>query len=312
MENILCNLCGSNDYKIYLQLPDWQLDDGVIRSTLVQCNTCSLIFQNPQPSLSELAASYPPEYGVFTTQESLKKKNWLMQKVERFGIKKRVRTVVRRKKTGRILDVGCATGRFLKEMERIGGWELFGVEVNEYAANYAQQYTNAQITIGTLDELQFSENYFDVITMWDVLEHVANPAASLRRIVGLLKPGGYFIARVPNHDSWDARLFRQYWAGYEPPRHLYVFGKKHILDLVRKSGLQVIQTSSEFGSYMVIVLSIKFLLKGKRIPENIRKFLLKFLYHPVTRILVSPFFYLVSIFFQGPLLTVVAKKTMET
>jgi 2-polyprenyl-3-methyl-5-hydroxy-6-metoxy-1,4-benzoquinol methylase len=308
MKTISCNLCGSEDASPHFQLPDWQLGGIEIQSHLVCCNVCGLIYQNPQLTWAELLKSYPPEYECFPTIEKQKRKSGLLKFLEYYGIKKRWKAILKRKSNGKLLDLGCATGIFLKGMDHSPQWELYGLEINEYAAAIAKRNVSANIFHGSLDDACYPTSYFDAITLWDVLEHVHDPFSMLKEIQRILKPTGIFVLRVPNYNSWEACLFSRYWAGYEPPRHLFVFGKRQIMKMCAKNGLKVIHSSADLGNYLVFVLSMRFLMQGKAINPTVNRLITRTLYHPVIRLLVSPFFYLISRIFNSSLITIVAEK----
>jgi SAM-dependent methyltransferase len=97
----------------------------------------------------------------------------------------------------------------------------------------------------------FSANSFDVITAFDVLEHVRNPGEFLERVLHWLRPGGIFFARVPNIESWEARVFGTFWYGLELPRHLYHFSPRSIKHLIAEAGApESYVTASRFGDHV--------------------------------------------------------------
>jgi SAM-dependent methyltransferase len=307
METVNCNLCGSAIETLIYQIPDFLLDRAAIQTTLVQCENCGLIYQNPRPTLDEMGLHYPPEYESYTPPSG-KNTSHLLQMAYDYGQSKRARVVTRMKTKGHLLDLGCATGTFLLSMKKKPGWQVSGVEISDHAAGIARGEHGLDVFTGTLEEAHFPEDTFDVVTMWDVFEHLHNPAASLREIHRVLKPGGLLILRVPNVDSWDAKLFGESWAGLDAPRHLYVFGRQTLQLMLEQNHFRVARFSCEIGSYPTFVLSVRFwmLQRGWR-PET-RERVVNWLYHPVMRLLVGPFFYLYGLGLRGPLLTAAAIK----
>ncbi len=308
METVRCNSCGSTEFSELYTLPDYLLERPDVFATLVKCRQCGLIYQNPRPSIAEMSQHYPENYEPYETKEE-QKTSWLFQKAIKYGIAKRVRFVTKYKKNGRVLDVGCATGVFLEGMRARGKWELYGVEPSDHAATIAFQKTNADIFVGTLEQAQFSGNFFDVVTMWDVLEHVHNPQETLDEIYRILKPDGLLVIRVPNVDSLQAKIFGRFWAGLDAPRHLYVFSPEDLSNMLRKSGFQIKNKSFGSASYLVFSLSLRFWMVEKGIQKSVRQGILWILNHPVSRLISAPFFYLTGFLDKGPLLVVTAHRT---
>ena len=123
---------------------------------------------------------------------------------------------------GRVLDVGCGRGVLLQEFRR-RGWEVQGTELSESAASYARQTLKIPVEIGDLEAIGFPPNYFDAITLWHVLEHVADPRALLAEIRRILKPDGVLLVAVPNFGSLEARVSKDKWFHLDVPRHVTHF-----------------------------------------------------------------------------------------
>jgi len=129
-------------------------------------------------------------------------------------------------KKGKILDVGAATGFFL-DIARKQGWETAGVEPSDYAAGIGRS-KGLDVQTGTLDTFDAPDHSFDVITLWDVIEHVPDPRAVLRRVRRLLKPGGIVAINTPDADSLWARVMGLQWHLIVPPEHLHLFGVRSL------------------------------------------------------------------------------------
>jgi SAM-dependent methyltransferase len=309
METTLCNFCGNTvATPIVCDLPDFLLQRQEVSVTFVKCNVCGLIYQNPRPTLDEMAFHYPPDYESFGPEPDKEESSWLLKKAFLYGVEKRCRFVTRYKRAGRLLDVGCATGNFLQGIRRYGNWDLFGVEINDHAAQIAQKL-GLNVRAGTLEQAGFLEGYFDVVTLWDVLEHLHNPASSLREIFRILKPDGLLVIRVPNAGSWDFRLFGRFWAGFDAPRHLYVFTPSIMELLLGKNNFQTIARSSQIGAYSTFLLSLRFWISARKKPIELLETLTTVLQHPIMRLLFAPFFYFWGIGLRGPSLVITAEKS---
>lgn len=307
METINCNLCGAKNTVPVFTLTDFLLERENIQATFVRCDACGLVYQNPRPSQDEMSAHYPPEYESYNTDLSNKSVPWFVRKIYTYGIYKRSRIATRDQKSGKLLDVGCATGTFLKYMQEQSDWDVSGVELNPHAAQIAKKQ-GLNVYNGTLENAKFPSNSFDVITLWDVLEHLYDPTSSLREIRRILKPGGTLIIRVPNLDSRDAKWFGTTWAGWDAPRHLYVFTPDTLTQLVETTGLQTKTIKCNIGGYPTFVLSVRFWLSAQKVNPSTRKKITKALYHPLSRILSAPIFFLLGLRLKGPLITLTAEK----
>jgi SAM-dependent methyltransferase len=307
METVNCALCGSIKATPVWVQRDLLLKRANVTATLVKCDRCGLVYQNPRPTFAEMGEHYPPEYEPYEASPG-ERGSWLMRRAVQYGIEKRCRPIITRKKGGRLLDVGCASGTFLRGMQKYPGWELGGVEVNAQVAQLASQRYGLNVFAGTLEQAAFPDNYFDVVTLWDVVEHLHNPAASLREIWRILKPDGLLLFRVPNGDSWDAKAFGACWAGLDVPRHLYVFSRGTLSALLEANGFHIVEAGCRAGSYVTFVLSLSFWLTGHGHDGPTARGLIHTLYHPVMRVISVPLFYALDLTGRGALLTVLASK----
>ncbi|MCC6165591.1 MAG: class I SAM-dependent methyltransferase [Caldilineaceae bacterium] len=307
METTTCNLCGSPSASYRYTLADYYLQRFDVEATLVQCSQCGLVYQNPRPTLAEMSEHYPPEYPLYQTGKG-RQPGRLLQWAYDYGMRKRGRFVTRHKQTGALLDVGCATGVFLDGMRRQGTWELHGVELTPEVAKIARRERSLDVFAGTLEEASYPDQSFDVVTLWDVLEHLHDPTATLREIHRILKDDGLLVIRVPNLASWDAQWFGRYWAGLDAPRHLYVFTPQTLAQMLQRAGFDVIDESSAIAGYLVLVLSIHYWMNAAGVGETTKRRLLRLLHHPVMRLLSAPIFFWPSRILRGPVLVTTASK----
>jgi 2-polyprenyl-3-methyl-5-hydroxy-6-metoxy-1,4-benzoquinol methylase len=155
------------------------------------------------------------------------------------------------------LDFGCGTGDFLK-IAKDNHWDICGVEPNANARLIANQKTDDSVFDS--DQLSKLQKYsFDVITLWHVLEHLPNLKEQIELFESLLKPNGRLIIAVPNYKSFDAQHYKNYWAAFDVPRHLWHFSQKSISTLVQESRMEVVKTKPMiFDAYYVSLLSEKY------------------------------------------------------
>ena len=308
MENVPCNYCQSNDsIPIIKDLPDLLLNRSEPRSNFVQCLHCGLIYQNPRPSLEEMEKYYPKQYedqvNIFLPENP----SLATRLALRYGMRRRVATFAPFHAKGHLLDIGCGSGFFLESARKTGNWQVFGVETSPQAVKTARQVYGLDVIEGTLEDADFKAETFEVVTLWDVLEHMHDPSATLIEIHRILKPGGILVIRVPNASSRDRSHFGSAWAGWDAPRHLYIFSPHTLNQLLSMQKFKVKVQNSHSGAYPSYLLSLKFLWvqQGKM---KSRQRLLQFLHSPLARLVSAPIFAMLSRNLKGPELSVVAAK----
>ncbi|MEM2989715.1 MAG: class I SAM-dependent methyltransferase [Halobacteria archaeon] len=253
MEYICCDFCGADNSIPILKRVD-RFSGAVFH--YVRCHQCGLIYLNPRPDETEILTYYPANYEAYQSLYKAKGvEHWMKQRAWKIL----AQFVSKYQTHGKLLDIGCATGEFLNEM-RSRGFEVQGIELNSFAANIAQEIYGLQVFVGPLAEFKAPERTFDIITMWDVLEHLPSPSTSLRQIHHWLRDGGYLFFSVPNIHSFDAKLFGPWWIGWDAPRHLYLFPETTIKRLLWDAGFNIVAMRSLLGGYGSFRLSCQFIL----------------------------------------------------
>ena len=306
METVGCNLCGANDSELVLEGKDRLHGiEGAFR--LVRCRRCGLIYLNPRPGSDEMAHYYPSDYIAY--YRAIEDEPSFLRRLDRrYGLHKRCREVIRRAGgLGYLLDVGCATGVFLDGM-RQRGWTVTGVEVNAKAAQYARERFGLEVFVGELEEAGYPDASFDVVTLWDVLEHVPAPRRTLGEIARILQPGGLLVLSLPNPDCLEARLFGPYWAGWDVPRHLYIFSRSVLERLLTETGFQVQEVRSFTGRYYVLVLSTQLWLAEHLASQRLRQLILAIMRSWPARLLALPWYALADRWNQSSVMTVFARR----
>ncbi|NLE43614.1 MAG: class I SAM-dependent methyltransferase [Chloroflexi bacterium] len=305
MHLVHCNFCKRNDASLLFTGRD--LLHGIPGSfDLVRCNHCGLIYLNPQPSVDELAPYYPEDYEahVGTRKEQL---GWLRRLDYRYGVEKRYRAISRYIQTGRILDIGCATGAFLDGV-RAHGWQVEGIEPGVRAAAYAQEELGIPVQNTSLEEAQLKSESLDVVTMWNVLEHLSDPQTALIKISRALRPGGILVFAVPNILSYDHKLFQSYWAGYDTPRHLYVFPPPVLEVMLARAGLELAERRCIYGTYNAFVYSARFAMMDRIASQTTRSRLTQLLQAIPVRIMMMPLSRVVDLLNRGSIMTWFCRK----
>jgi SAM-dependent methyltransferase len=308
LEHVSCNLCNGRGVDGLFNIPDLMLDNVENVASFVKCRNCGLVYQNPRPAIDQMGFYYPREYTPFNFQQELSRGSQIQRSIIQYGFDRRRRIVLHYKKTGKLLDVGCATGEFLNSMSKSGRWQLLGIEIDQAAADIARRNYQLEILNGTVFSETLPSNYYDVVTLWEVLEHIHNPLEILKRINNLITPDGYLIIRLPNLSSFDAACFGKYWAGYDSPRHLYIFDPGTIQKMMEKAGFHIVNMNCRSGGYASFMISANYWMKGHAWKDSNREFILKIIKHPLIRLLTFPLFSLIGLSLRGPTLTIVAQR----
>lgn len=304
-ETTPCLICKSSDFEPYYQLRDWACEvPGEFQ--LINCRNCGHIYQSPRPSQAEIGAFYPDDYQPFR-RAIAKERSLAMRALRHLQLRTRCLQVARLRDGGRLLDVGASTGLFLNEMRRYGDWQLAGVELNEHAASYARETFGLEMSVGQLEDAPWPSDFFDVITLWDVLEHLPNPRSALSKIHELLAEHGLLILSVPNADSVDAWLFGRYWIGLDAPRHMSVFSVATLRRLLEETGFKIEEAYCFYGRYTTFALSLQQWLRAHRRRTASRRLVERVLFLPIWRFLSLPYFWVVDQLKRGAIITVRAR-----
>jgi SAM-dependent methyltransferase len=142
----------------------------------------------------------------------------------------------------RLLEVECGSGQMLKFMQDLG-WCVEGVDFDPAGVGNANA-KGLQVRLGTLESQKYPNDYFDVIPMGHLIEHVHDPLQLMRECNRILKPGGSLVVVTPNGESWGHKLFKDTWRGLEPPRHLHIFTSPSLRSLAKRAGFQKLRMST--------------------------------------------------------------------
>ncbi len=207
------------------------------------------------PVPSDLENYYKSEAYISHTNASKSLVDKIYQKVRKRTLKNKLGILNSFNFTDKkVLDVGSGTGDFLVTCKK-DNWNVFGVEPNEDARTISKKNG-----INSINDISFlKENNFDVITLWHVLEHVENLLEYIEVLKSKLKPNGVLIIAVPNYKSFDAKYYKEFWAAFDVPRHLWHFSQTSIQKLFAKVSMKVEKTiPMKYDSYYVSILSEKY------------------------------------------------------
>ncbi|HVT96417.1 MAG TPA: class I SAM-dependent methyltransferase [Acidobacteriaceae bacterium] len=242
-----CPVCAKPDPVRWMVAPD-RYHGRTKEYQLLRCTSCSMVWLDDPPSKAEMWMHYGPDYDRTISEAAKKPEHWFERRKEVLRLKP---------EGGAILDLGCASGGFLSAMKG-PSWKLFGIEMSEEAASEARNRCGAEVFVGDILDAPFPAQSFDVITCFNVFEHVYEPREVLVRVAKWLKPGGVFYTLMPNIDSAGRRVFGSYWYPLELPRHLYHFSPATLRKVAKSAGLR--EVSLETRRELFIESSTRFIV----------------------------------------------------
>lgn len=250
-----CPICGSEKINLFLESKDYFLTNEKFK--IDACQDCGFRFTNPRPAAAELGRYYQSTNYISHSDTKKGLMAFVYQLVRKLTIKSKIRLIQKYRTSGALLDIGCATGQFINQIRK-SNWSVTGIEPDEKTRNYAISEFGLDVYPENYLN-QISQATFDVITMWHVLEHVSDLNNRMEQLKLLLKPDGIIILAVPNCNSYDAKKYHKFWAGYDLPRHLYHFTKSDFSNLAKKYGFTIVNIlPMKFDSFYVSLLSEKY------------------------------------------------------
>src|SRR5665647_197479 len=232
-----CPNCGEKNISFVFSVKDYTVSGE--RFEIWECKNCTQRFTQNIPGKEEIGKYYQSENYISHSDTSKGLINYIYHKVRKRTLvqKRKLIENATGKKTGNILDVGCGTGAFLHAMVN-AKWNITGLEPDSKAREKALELYGLQLE-------QIEKFYslpvqtFDAITMWHVLEHVHDLHDYINQLNKLLKPGGKLFIAVPNYTSYDAAIYKEFWAAYDVPRHLYHFSPESMKKLLNTHGMKI-------------------------------------------------------------------------
>ena len=257
-----CPVCKSIDIFPKLDVKDYTVSKETF--SIWHCTNCTLRFTQNMADQTMIGKYYQSEDYISHSDTKEGLVNSLYHSIRKFTLylKKSLVQNQTKMKSGKILDIGCGTGAFLNTMKE-SGWVITGLEPDETASKKAKSLYNIQ-TQSPTTLFELSEKQFDAITMWHVLEHVHQLEQYMLQLRKILKDDGTLFIAVPNYTSFDASYYKEFWAAYDVPRHLYHFSPKSMDVLVEKFGMKVKTVRRMwFDSFYVSMLSENY--KGNKL-----------------------------------------------
>lgn len=237
--NIRCNLCGSRNSTLYLKTPDTKFKGASFSTTsqatsgekLVRCRTCGLIYVNPRLGKRKIISDY----------EKADESTYILEaKARAKTFRSSLRIIKKYKNKGKLLDVGCAAGFYLKEAQA-AGYKVLGIEPNRSLSSWGFKNLGVRILDVPFEKFRFAAESFDVISFWDTLEHFCDPLSALRKANVLLKREGIVVVNYPDINSPSARIFGKNW-WFITSGHLFYFSETTLKRALSQTGFEVLES----------------------------------------------------------------------
>ena len=247
IKNELCPICHIDNYTILVnnKYETLSVEDihSIYKSSsniglfdqLVMCNTCKLIYTNPRVS----NIIFENSYSNVEDDDFIKQNHLRIHTFSQFFKKWTKEYLKLAKSNYKILDVGCAAGALPKALYDYG-FNVVGVEPSRYLCKYGKEKYKLDLREGFLNDQKFLNNEFDIISMFDVIEHINRPDEILIEINRILSPNGYLLINYPEYDSWPRKILKSKWPFFLNV-HLYYFTPITIKKLLNKSGFNIIK-----------------------------------------------------------------------
>ena len=258
--NKKCPWCDSDNNHQFLKLKDYFLTQEDFE--ILECNDCKLLFTTPCPAPDKIGDYYKSEEYLSHNDEKRSLFARIYNIVKKTNIKNKFNIAVGNKQSAvRILDIGCGVGDFLNYAKE-KGCKITGIEPNDDARKIAEKKLNIKVfSPAELENLP--DNSFDIITMWHVLEHVADLKTEIHHLQRLLKNDGRLILALPNYKSFDAEYYKDKWAAYDVPRHLNHFSRTSIENIFKETKFQLTDIKPlKWDSFYISMLSEQYLGNG--------------------------------------------------
>jgi SAM-dependent methyltransferase len=240
--SVVCNLCGRDEWSLRfpatMQVDSLEVD--AFRCTnpgygshtqIVECNHCGYVYANPRWEAAELVGAYA----------AVEDETYLEERTGReLTFRKHLQALEKKSGPGngrKLLDIGAYIGVFV-EAAQAAGWDALGVEPSRWAAKVAQEH-GLPVIVGTQDAPALAGQQFDVVTMWDVIEHVDDPMGELKKSYALLKPGGFLAVHTMDIDSLAARVMGRRWP-WLMDMHIHYFSERTLTEMIEKCGFEVV------------------------------------------------------------------------
>ena len=236
--NIKCKICGGSNPNLHLEKDGYQI---------VKCTVCSTVFLNHNADEASLRSFYSAEY-FQAGSDSRGYENY--EACENFltvNFQRRIRQLGRFVPSGRVLDIGCGYGFFLKALGP--NYAGTGIDVSPHAVSIAREKYGLDARMGPLEKGMFPDGHFSLVTMWDAIEHLSDPKETLKIVHDILQDGGMCVIVTGNVDSLMAKICGRRWHLYTLPEHLWFFSNETLTNLLENNGFRIVKMNNDLCCY---------------------------------------------------------------
>ncbi len=209
--------------------------------TLVSCSNCSLEYLVPMPTSNQIKSLYQEDY--FKSDKDLTggySDYHRMEEVLKKESRRRIKFIKIFTSKNKLLDIGCSLGTFLT-VAKDTGFDVSGNDISAHAQRVVKSQLKIPFYLGPVLQANLPQESFDIVTAWDVFEHIPKVSETFRSISKTLKPGGFLFLTTPNIKSWDSLVMGKYWYGYKKiPEHLVFFSPQSIKKILEANGFNII------------------------------------------------------------------------
>jgi ubiquinone/menaquinone biosynthesis C-methylase UbiE len=251
LEEVSCPMCGPSPSDRLFDCPTLRLESAELRFTLRRCSGCGLAFTSPRPSPADMDLLYSSQYfpAKLTSGAGT---------ISRSTTRERISFVRKYVPRGSVLDIGTGLGGFLMALP-VDDFEVHGLEPYHGLFTSVPERIRSRIKFESFDSADFTEASFDLITLWNVLEHLPQPLACLQKTFRLIKPGGHLILEVPNLASIEARCLAHQWYHLDVPYHFWHFTPRTLSAMAMKAGFEISHVQSSTLTSPILLINYLFL-----------------------------------------------------
>jgi 2-polyprenyl-3-methyl-5-hydroxy-6-metoxy-1,4-benzoquinol methylase len=245
LREVPCYLCGSQEGEVLVREAPF---------TVKRCARCTLAYVTPRVPESHLHLIYQTDYFKSSNASDFGYSDYTRDRVGYLKtFRAKARLVQRHKASGSVLEVGSAAGFFLFAMRELG-YETMGVEVSPYVVDFARRELGLEnVHQGFLKDAPTKAAHYDVVAMWDVIEHLSDPIAELRRIRTLIKPDGRLFLQTQDIETWFAKLLGAKWQHFKHLEHIHHFSPRTIKAVLERAGFEIVHlTHTGAGKYISV------------------------------------------------------------
>ena len=250
-----CPICGSSHIIESFEATDYTVSRGTFKVS--QCGNCSFLFTNPIPDKTSIGKYYKSDDYISHSDTKKGLINKLYHFIRSYSLLQKEKLLRSYKTSKSLLDFGCGTGYFLEFCKNCK-WDTQGYEPDTDANHIASTRINDKV-YNSLSELKQDDKKYGIVTAWHVLEHIHELDEAIETIHNKIENKGKFIFALPNPSSKDAQIYKEHWAAYDVPRHLYHFNPNNVEDLLKKHSFKLVEKKPlSFDSFYISMLSEKY------------------------------------------------------